>query len=185
MISSILSSYNLTRQSALAALSYVAIVLTLCFTALFSILSTIEQYRARDASLEALSRLRERSSLSSRASDGTATWLRGTPFLQGQTVTLASAALLQHLTNTITKSGGSVVSTEIETQSAQLKDGYIRANAVCELDQSNLQKLLHHIESDVPFLFMDQLVIQPATGATEEGRMRVLLGVSGMWLAQK
>jgi general secretion pathway protein M len=185
MIGRFLSNYNLTRQSAVAAMSYVAIVLALCFTTLFSIMNTIEQYRARDASLEALNRLRERSSLSSRAPDGTETWSRGTPFLQGQTVTLASAALLQHLTNAITRSGGSIVSTEIEPQGAQPKDGYIRANAVCELDQSNLQKLLHHIESEVPFLFMDQLVIQPAAGATEEGRMRVLLGVSGMWLAQK
>lgn len=177
--------HQFTRRTAVAGIGYAAAVLTFCLITLFALMSIVERYHAREASLEALTRLRERSQLSSRASDGTETLSRGTPFLEGQSVTLASAALLQHLTNAITKSRGNVVSTEIEAQGTQAKDGYLRATAICEIDQPDLQQLLHRVESEVPFLFVDQLLIQPATVATEDGRMRVLLGVSSMWLAAK
>ena len=37
--------------------------------------------------------------------------------------------------------------------------------ANCEVDQPSLQQLLYNIESGMPFLFIDQLVVQaPAMG---------------------
>jgi general secretion pathway protein M len=46
-----------------------------------------------------------------------------------------------------------------------------------------VQPLLYDLEAGMPFLFIDQLVVQaPQAGTGEEGsRMRVLLAVSGQW----
>ena len=43
------------------------------------------------------------------------------------------------------------------------------------------------LEAGMPFLFIDQLVAQgPAVpGATPEGKLRVLISVSGQWQAAK
>jgi general secretion pathway protein M len=47
--------------------------------------------------------------------------------------------------------------------------------------------LLYDIEAGMPFLFIDQLVVQaPGTFATSgEGKLRILLGVSGQWQGAK
>jgi general secretion pathway protein M len=65
----------------------------------------------------------------------------------------------------------------------------VSLTASCELDQPALQQLLYDLEVGMPFLFVDQLVIQaPEAGTGQEGaagRMRVLLGVSGQWQGAK
>jgi general secretion pathway protein M len=56
-----------------------------------------------------------------------------------------------------------------------------------EIDQSELQKLLYDLEAGMPFLFIDQLVVQaPLTSSvTGGGRLRLLLAVSGQWPGAK
>jgi general secretion pathway protein M len=176
----------LARHPSLSALVYVGVVVALFSTTLFLLADIVDHYRARNASLELLTRLQERaqaSPLEGRATTG----LRpaGSPFLEGQTMTLASAALLQRITGAITGAGGTVVSSEIEPRGAQSKDNTIRAVAICELDQASLQQLLYDIEAGMPFLFIDQLVVEVPPAPSEGGRMRVRLGVSGLWAAAK
>jgi general secretion pathway protein M len=50
-----------------------------------------------------------------------------------------------------------------------------------------LQQLLYDLEAGMPFLFVDQLVAQgPASpGATPEGKLRVVISVSGQWQGSK
>jgi general secretion pathway protein M len=175
----------LARHPSLSAIVYVALVVALCLTTLFLLTDIVEHYRARNASLEMLSRLQERADASPLNSRGTAdSWPPGSPFLEGPTVTLASAALLQRITSAITRAGGAVVSSEVEPQGMQSKDGHVRAVATCELEQAALQQLLYDIEAGMPFLFIDQLVVE-APPPIEGGRMRVRLGVSGLWQAAK
>ena len=61
--------------------------------------------------------------------------------------------------------------------------------ASCELEQPAVQQLLYDIEAGMPFLFIDQLVVQAPEGGTGAeaggGKMRVLLGVSGQWQGGK
>jgi general secretion pathway protein M len=59
--------------------------------------------------------------------------------------------------------------------------------ASCEIDQSELQKLLYDLEAGMPFLFIDQLVIQPplTLSGAGGGRLRLLLTVSGQWRGAK
>jgi general secretion pathway protein M len=59
--------------------------------------------------------------------------------------------------------------------------------ANCEVEQPALQQLLYNIESGMPFLFIDQLVVQApaATPGAPGGKMHVLISVSGRWQATK
>lgn len=109
----------------------------------------------------------------------------GSPFLQGRTVNIAGAVLLQRVAGAITRVGGNVLSSQVDLQKADAKDGWVGLVVSCEVEQSSLQKLLYDIEAGMPFLFIDQLVVDaPETGA-EGGRLKVLLSVSGQWLSGK
>ena len=109
----------------------------------------------------------------------------GSPFLEGQTVNVASAALLQRVATAVNQIGGSVLSSQVDLQKADAKDGWIGLVVSCEIEQAVLQKLLYDIEAGMPFLFIDQLVVDAPTVGVESSRMRVLLAVSGRWLASK
>jgi general secretion pathway protein M len=109
----------------------------------------------------------------------------GSPFLQGRTVNVAGAALLQRVAGAITGVGGNVMSSQVDLQKADAKDGWVGLVVSCEIEQSSLQRLLYDIEAGMPFLFIDQLVVDaPETGA-EGDRLKVLLSISGQWLSGK
>jgi general secretion pathway protein M len=111
----------------------------------------------------------------------------GSPFLEGATVTVAGASLLQRVTAAVTKLGGSVLSSQVDLQGTQAKAGFLSVIASCEIDQPGLQQLLYDVEAGMPFLFIDQLVVQAPgnLGNSAEGRLRVLLTVSGQWKGGK
>ncbi len=98
-------------------------------------------------------------------------------------MTVAGAALQQRIAGAVTKLGGTVLSSQVELDGTKSKQGYVSLVASCEVDQPALQQLLYDLEAGMPFLFVDQLVVQAAQAGIgqEGGRMRVLLGVSGQW----
>src|SRR5262249_59215910 len=129
----------------------------------------VGQYVDYRESVEALAQFEERRQA---AADTEATpWPPGSPFLEGQSSTVASAALMQLVTGAIARAGGSVVSTEVEAQAAQPKDNYLRVTATCDLEQAALPRLLHDLEAGMPFLFVDQLLVQNSTTANESTRL--------------
>jgi general secretion pathway protein M len=101
-----------------SALIYVGLVAICCLATLLMLGDVIDRYRARNASLDMLSRLEGRS-------HGGAKDHRppGSPFLEGQTITVAGAALLQPNTSSITNAGGTSISSEMVQQGARSKDG--------------------------------------------------------------
>ena len=111
----------------------------------------------------------------------------GSPLLEGPTVTVAGASLLQRVAAAVTKVGGNILSSQVELQGAQSKAGFVGVVASCEVDQPSLQKLLYDLEAGMPFLFIDQLVVQApvASSTNQEGRMRILLAISGQWQGAK
>ena len=111
----------------------------------------------------------------------------GSPFLEGATVTVAGAALLQRVTAAVTKLGGNVLSSQVDLQGTQSKAGFLTIIASCDIDQPGLQQLLYDVEAGMPFLFVDQLVVQaPASfAASGDGKLRILLAVSGQWRGSK
>jgi general secretion pathway protein M len=115
----------------------------------------------------------------------------GSPFLQGETVTVAGATLLQRVTAAVTRLGGKVLSSQVDLQGnqqgAQSKAGFLSAIASCEIDQPGLQQLLYDLEAGMPFLFIEQLVVEAPASLAEsgDGKLRVLLTVSGQWQGAK
>lgn len=168
------------------ALGYGALLIALSITIIFAALSVTQRYRVNHELGEVLARYQHHGS-SSPTTDQRAVndEPQGSPFLQGSTVTVASAALLQRVTSAITNAGGNVVSSEVEPQDSHSADGFVRITATCEIEQDALQQLLYDIEAGMPFLFVDQLVAQAATSTSESGRMRIMLAVSGLWAGVK
>jgi general secretion pathway protein M len=166
----------------LAALGYVAAVVVLLFVAWTGLADILERRQAVAAASDLLAQLEGRrpSALTPGASASLVP--TGSPFLEGQTLTVAGAALLQRVADAVTKVGGSVLSSQVDVQGVQAKDGYVSVLASCELDYTALQRLLYDLEAGMPFLFIEQFAAQSSTAAAaESGRMRLLLAVSGRW----
>jgi general secretion pathway protein M len=111
----------------------------------------------------------------------------GSAFLEGATVTIAGAALIQRVAGAVTKFGGNVLSTQVELKGTQSKAGFLSILASCEIDHVGLQQLLYDLEAGMPFLFIDQLIVQaPSTlSSSGSGKLRILLAVSGQWQEAK
>jgi general secretion pathway protein M len=178
----------LARYPALAVLGYAAIVAVLGLVTFGALADLYDRSVALAAATDMLDQIEGR-----KASPGGAATSAGTPagspFLEGQTVTVAGAALQQRVTGAVGKLGGNVLSSQVDLQGTLSKEGFVSLVASCELDQPVLQQLLYDLEAGMPFLFVDQLVVQaPEAGTGQEGaagRMRVLLGVSGQWQGAK
>ena len=165
-----------------AAIGYASLVLVLVIVTLTSIMDVFDRRGAVAEAADTLSRLEGRS-----LGGLDTTGATGSPLLEGPTVTVAGATLLQRVAGAITKVGGNIVSSQVDLTGPQAKDGFITVTANCEVDQPSLQQLLYNIESGMPFLFIDQLVVQaPTMGpGVVGGKMKVLISVSGQWQATK
>ncbi len=105
----------------------------------------------------------------------------GSPFLQGQDLHVAGAALLQRVGAAVHRAGGNVLSSQVDLNTARAKNGWVSLVVNCDIEQSSLQPLLYDIESGMPFLFIDQLAVQTPTAGVNGSHMRILLAVSGQW----
>jgi general secretion pathway protein M len=173
----------LTRSPAIAATVYVACVVVFAWVIVSAVTDVLERRAAVAEASDLLAQLQGRRSTAAGVAGPGEAVPSGSPFLEGPTVTVAGAALLQRMAGAVTKVGGNVLSSQVELQGTQTKAGLIGVIASCEVDQPALQKLLYDLEAGMPFLFIEQLVVQgpvASTGATE-GRMRVLLAVYGQW----
>ena len=169
----------------LAVTGYAAAVIVLLAMAWSGISEILERRQAIAASADLLAQLEGRKP-TARAGSGETQIPTGSPFLEGQTLTVAGAALLQRVADAVTKVGGNVLSSQVDVQGVQAKDGYVSVLASCELDYAALQKLLYDLEAGMPFLFIEQVVAQtPQSGSAETGRMRLLLSVAGRWGGEK
>jgi general secretion pathway protein M len=178
----------LTRFPFGAAICYFLVVITFMLTTSLSILNILERQQEVAVTSDILSRLEGRNFGPSRNADaGDISLATGSPVLEGPTVTVAGATLLQRVAGAITRFGGNILSSQVDLQGAGSKDGFVNVSVDCEVDQSSLQKLLYDLEAGMPFLFVDQLVAQApeiATGALKE-KMHVSISVSGQWQGTK
>jgi len=179
---------TLTRSPLIAVTLYAAVVAGLLVTAGIAISDILDHARALAQTSDLLDQLQGRSGRSASASLLTAEH-PGAPFLEGPTVTVAGAALLQHVAAAVSKVGGTIQSSQVDVSGTQAKDGLVDLVVSCEMEQPSLQKVLYDLEVGMPFLFVDQLDVQvPQTTTGNEsgaGRIRVVLGVSGQWQGGK
>jgi general secretion pathway protein M len=165
-----------------AALAYAGLIVMLTASVVLSVKDVLDRRGAVDAVRDTVSHLAGRGPVAAGAvtGDGTPT---GSYFLEGSTVTVAGAALLQHVIAVVTRFGGNVVSSQVDLQGPQARDGFLAATVNCDMEQPSLQQVVYEIESGMPFLFVEQLDVQAAGGPVGPagGRLRVQLSVAGQW----
>ena len=178
----------LTRSPLIAVTLYVAVLGGLLVTAGVAVSDIAGHREALAQTVDLLDQLRGRKP---RRGDAAALAAQhpGTPFLEGPTVTVAGATLLQRVAAAVGNVGGTIQSSQVDVLGTEAKDGFVGLVVSCEMEQPSLQKLLYDLEAGMPFLFVDQLDVQvPQTTAANEngsGRVRVVLGVSGRWQGAK
>jgi general secretion pathway protein M len=157
-------------------------LLVLAVVVIFTSLSAIAERRASVAAAErALREMEGRAIAHKETGSPLGAAPAGTPFLAGQTLNVAGAALLQRVATAVQRVGGSVLSSQVDLTSARAKDGWVGLVVSFEVSQSSLQPLLYDVEAGMPFLFIDQLNVQAPRAGVNGDSMRVLLAVSGQW----
>jgi general secretion pathway protein M len=177
----------ITTSPILAATIYVGLVVVLLVAVATSIADVVGQREDVASAAIMLAQLEGRHPTALRGPSSDVTMPSGSAFLEGATITIAGATLLQRVSGAVTKFGGNVLSTQLDLQGSKSKAGFLSMIASCEIDQSEVQKLLYDLEAGMPFLFVDQLVVQtPLTSSGPGGgRLRLLLAVSGQWPGAK
>jgi general secretion pathway protein M len=177
----------LARYPSAAVAVYSALIVVFVAAIWLSIGGILEQRAMLADSLGILNQLEARQQNPTAGSNPAGTIPAGSPFLGGETITVAGAALLQRVASAITQYGGSVQSSQVDLQGGRAKDGFVTLTISGEIGQPDIQKLLYNLEVGMPFLFIDQLVIQAPETSTAAGdsRMRILIAVSGQWKGNK
>lgn len=177
----------LARFPIVAAIGYLAVVAAFLAATWFHISDFLERSQLVAEANNILSHLEGRAPASSRANARGTPLGTGSPVLEGPTVTVAGAALLQRVAGAVTRVGGNILSSQVDLQGAQSKNGFVKVSVDCEVAQPALQQLLYDLEAGMPFLFVDQLVAQAPETTTNalSQKMRVSLLVSGQWQGVK
>ena len=173
-----IASY-LVRYRNVSAACYLAFLLVASLIVIFSVMGISERYRTRSADAAMLAQLEQHTSLRSATMGNSAP--AGSPFLEGQTTTLATAVLVQRVTEAIGHSKGNIISSEVEPAGETADRAKIIVT--CDIEERALPQLLYEIEAGAPYLFIDRMVAQAPT--TAAGRLHVTLGISGLWSGKK
>ncbi len=177
----------LSSRLTFAAAIYVATMVIFVVAIWMAISSVLERQAIVASAEDVLARLEGRiPSTANTAGSPFGAAPPGSPFLRGQTMTVAGAALLERIAGAVTKVGGSVLSSQVDLQKADAQGGgWISLIVSCDVEPASLQQLLYDIEAGMPFLFLEQLVAQAPVIGDEQTRMHVLFTVSGQWEGRK
>jgi general secretion pathway protein M len=171
------------RRQALAVAAYIGVVISPLAISLLLVVDIREKAAEIAAAQMRLDELSERSRLSASGTTASNAAVSGSPFLDGQTITVAGAALQQRLETAVAKAGGALMSSQVELDGPDAKNGFVGLTASMEVSQPAVQTILYDIEAGMPYLFVDKLSIQSPEvfGESESGRMRMTVGVIGQW----
>lgn len=175
----------LVRFPIAAAAAYVGLIVVFLFVTIGTALDILERRGAATAALEILARLDARGPERAPAARVAVSVPPGSPFLEGGSASLAGAALLQRVAAATKRVNGNTLSSQVDVQGSKAKAGFITATSNFEIDPTQLQPLLYDLEAGMPFLFIDELVVQAPSTTTQGGKLRVQLGVSGQRQGQK
>ena len=167
---------------AIATLVYGGLLLVLIAATALPLKGLLDQRAAVEELGETLRQLDARGPAAAHPEAAEDTTMAGSAFLEGSTVTIAGAALLQRVVGVVNRHGGSVSSSQLDLQGTQAKDGFISVAANFDLEQPALQQIIYDLEAGMPYLFVDELVVQgPSPAAASGGKLHVLISVSGQW----
>ncbi len=179
MNASVQTAPSTTARKAITTLIYAGAVCA-CALATWGAVADIKDGFSEVAALQTRLRLYEgRSPLAAPASEASP---RVSPFLEGDTVAIAGAALQKRVADAVQSAGGAVVSTELALDGA---DGALKLTGNIEIAQAGLQTLLYDLETGAPYVFVDKLSAQSPRvyGQNDSETLRVALVASGKWRA--
>jgi general secretion pathway protein M len=167
----------------MAASIYACLVLALAAASALLLKGVLDRQTGVAALGDTLLRLEHHSPATARPAAAADGIVAGSSFLEGDTVTVAGAALLQRVVGTVTRHGGNVLSSQLDLQGTESRDGFLSVIANCDLEQGALQQVVYDLEAGMPFLFVDQLAVQAPSDSTglSGGKLHVLISVSGQW----
>ncbi|HEY5204388.1 MAG TPA: type II secretion system protein GspM [Roseiarcus sp.] len=162
---------------------YVGVVIALLSISLLLVADLSDKAAELAAVQKRLDQLSERPQPNQSASIGSNAGVNGSPFLNGQTITIAGAALQQRLEAAIAKADGVLMSSEVDLEGPDAKNGFVGLTANMEVSEPAVQTILYDIEAGMPFLVVDKVSIQSPEvfGEPETGRTRMTIGVVGQW----
>src|SRR3979411_2432246 len=114
---------TITASPLLAAVAYAGLVFALLFTVIISIANFFGQRAEVASSAALLEQLEGRRAAAARGQPSDASMPAGSAFLEGATVTIAGAALIQRVAGAVAKFGGNVLSTQVELKGTQSRAG--------------------------------------------------------------
>jgi len=168
----------LARFPIAAVAAYLALIVLFVFMTTDGVLQVLERRGAAVAAAEVLQKLQTRDLARAAAARVDISAPAGSPFLEGASVSVAGATLLQRVLAAIKRVNGNTTSSQLDLQGPMSKTGFAAATFSLEIDAASLEPLLYDLEAGMPFLFVDSLVVQASSGSVEGGKLRVLLGVS-------
>ena len=116
-----------------AAILYAGLVLVFTITAWTTVVDILERRDAVAATADILSQLEGRKPAAPRnAGSGEASPVTGSPLLEGATVTIGGANLLQRVAGAVAQRGGNILYTQVDLQGTQSKDGFVSVTVSCE-----------------------------------------------------
>jgi hypothetical protein len=175
-----------SRQAVVAVAVFFGLLLTIIFGGVALIWTNHDLQSEFDSKSRVLASLGGQVPLNTNASRTLAPTLLAA--IPAPTETVAASQLHQTILTALDEVGGSVHSIQAEATTDTIGDGFRRLNAQIDFDCSMgaLQKLLFHLETAIPFIFIDSIVVQP-TAASANGAMsgemllRVTLVTSSYW----
>ena len=135
---------SLVSSPIVAATTYAALVILLLGVVVSSVVDILGRLASVAATAAMLEQLEGRRAPAA-GRTGNAGMPSGSAFLEGTTVTVAGAALLQRVATAVTKAGGNVLSSQVDVQGPHAKAGFVSMVANCELDQAAMQSLLYDL----------------------------------------
>lgn len=169
----------LARFPVAAVVGYFALIAVFVFVTIDGVLQIAQQREAVTAASEILNQIEVRDSVRRRTAATDVGAPAGSPFLEGATASGAGAALLQRVAAATKRMNVNIQSSQVDLQGGRSTTGFITATSTFDIDSAKLQPLLYDLEAGMPFLFVDELVIQAPSGAAQGSKLRVILGVSG------
>jgi Type II secretion system (T2SS), protein M subtype b len=173
------------RQTVVAVGAFFAVLVAACTWGVFFVLANHElqgEFETKTSILEAL----KQRAVASQPIGGTAVKATLDAAIFAPTETLAASELHRSILATLEGDGGAVHSIQAEAGTDTIGGGLRRLNAQVTFDSSmdSLQKILFHLETTIPFTFVDSIAVQPATpsaGLRNGDLLRVTMSVSSYW----
>lgn len=178
----------LSRYAVAAAVAYAACIFLFVFVLVDQVSGVWQQRDAVAAAASLLDQMQSRQLARTAAGSVSEVSIpSGSPFVEGATLSVAGAALLQRLSGAVGRVRGNVLSSQVDVQGSRSKAGFVVATSQFEIDTASLQPLLYDLEAGMPFLFVDQLSVQVPSGQAKgkNDKLRVLLSVSAQWQGAK